>query len=73
MLAPDLDQKSESWIEDRSLVLVRQQPTAEDKEIVVALVDEAMINELRRSPDAVAIVPRSDNPKHHRMVLRRDF
>ncbi len=68
------DSMNEAGIEDGSLVLVRQQSTAEDKEIVVALVDdEATIKELRRAPDAVALVPRSDNPRHRPIVLRRDF
>jgi repressor LexA len=68
------DSMNVAGIEDGSLVLVRQQSTAEDKEIVVALVDdEATIKELRRSLDAVALVPRSDNPKHYPMVLRHDF
>ena len=65
---------TEVGIQDGSLVLVRQQPTARDKEIVVALVDdEATIKELRRAPDAVALVPRSKNAAHRPIVLRRDF
>ena len=68
------DSMNEAGIEDGSLVLVRQQATAEDKEIVVALVDdEATIKELRRAPDAVALVPRTNNSRHRPMVLRRDF
>jgi repressor LexA len=68
------DSMNEAGIEDGALVLVRQQSNAEDKQIVVALVDdEATIKELRLSPDAVALVPRSDNPRHRPMVLRRDF
>lgn len=68
------DSMTEAGIEDGSVVLVRQQPTARDKEIVVALVDdEATIKELRRGPDAIALIPRTMNAAHRPIVLRRDF
>lgn len=68
------DSMTEVGIEDGNLVLVRQQETAEVGDIVVALVDdEATIKELRRSPDAVALTPRSRNKAHKAIVLRRDF
>ena len=35
--------------------------------------DEATIKELRRSADAVALVPCSENARHKPVVLRRDF
>lgn len=61
-------------IDDGTLVLVRQQPTAENGQVVVALVDdEATIKELRRSNDAVVLMPKSHNKKHKPIVLRRDF
>lgn len=68
------DSMTEAGIEDGALVLVRQQATANDREIVVALVDdEATIKELRRSAEAVALVPRTKNQRHQPIVLRRDF
>ncbi|MGE0052947.1 MAG: transcriptional repressor LexA [Hyphomicrobium sp.] len=74
LLRANGDSMNGAGISDGSLVLVRQQETANDKEIVVALVDdEATIKELRRSTDAVALVPRSSNPAHRPIVLRRDF
>jgi len=74
LLRANGDSMNAAGISDGSLVLVRQQDTANDKEIVVALVDdEATIKELRRSTDAVALVPRSSNPAHRPIVLRRDF
>lgn len=74
LLRANGDSMNGAGINDGSLVLVRQQDTANDKEIVVALVDdEATIKELRRSTDAVALVPRSSNPVHRPIVLRRDF
>jgi repressor LexA len=68
------DSMTEAGIEDGALVLVRQQPTAEVGDVVVALVDdEATIKELRRSADAVVLMPRSKNKAHKPIVLRRDF
>ena len=68
------DSMTEAGIEDGSLVLVREQPSADNGEIVVALVDdEATVKELRRSNDAVVLMPRSHNKKHKPIVLRRDF
>jgi len=68
------DSMTEVGIDDGALVLVRQQPTAEVGDIVVALVDdEATIKELRRSSDAVVLMPCSRNDKHKPIILRRDF
>jgi repressor LexA len=68
------DSMNEAGIEDGALVLVRQQGTAEDGQLVVALIDdEATIKELRRSRDAVVLIPRSSNKRHKPIVLRRDF
>ncbi len=42
--------------------------------VVVALVDDdATIKELRRSKDAVVLMPRTKNKKHQPIVLRQDF
>lgn len=61
-------------IADGSLVLIRQQATADDGDIVIALVDdEATIKQLRRSQSAAALVPRSDDPTHKPIVLTHDF
>jgi len=68
------DSMNEAGIQDDALVLVQQQGTAEDGQLVVALIDdEATIKELRRSRDAVVLVPRSSTKKHKPIVLRRDF
>jgi repressor LexA len=61
-------------IEDGDLVFVRQQPTAKDGEIVVALVDrEASIKRFARGPGYFVLKPDSSNPKHRPIVLERDF
>lgn len=68
------DSMSDAGIQDGDLVLVRQQVTANDGDHVVALIDdEATIKELRRSRDAVALLPRSKNKTHKPIILRRDF
>lgn len=68
------DSMTEVGIEDGALVLVRQQVTAEPGDVVVALVDDdATIKELRRSADAVVLMPRSKNKSHMPIILRRDF
>jgi repressor LexA len=68
------DSMREAGIPDQALVLVRQQSTAENGQIVVALIDdEATIKEFRRGPNSVTLVPRSRNSKHQPIVLTRDF
>ncbi len=61
-------------IQDGDLVLVRQQRTAESGQRVIALIDdEATLKEFRRSPDLVALVPRSKNAQHKPILLSDDF
>lgn len=68
------DSMTESGIPDGSLVLVRQQPTAENGDVVVALIDdEATIKEFRRSGDVVTLLPRSRARKHRPIILSREF
>ena len=64
----------EAGIKDHDFVLVRQQPTAENGDIVAALIDdEATLKEFHRSEDAVILKPKSRNKKHQPIVLREDF
>jgi repressor LexA len=68
------DSMTEAGIPDGSLVLVRQEQQARSGQTVVALVDdEATIKELQRAADAVVLMPKSKNPSHKPIVLRRDF
>lgn len=61
-------------INDGDLVLVRQQPTAEENEKVVALIDdEATIKEFHRTKDAIILKPKSLNKKHKPIILTNDF
>lgn len=68
------DSMDKKWIYDRDLILVREQHTARDKEIVVALIDdEATIKELKTLEDSIALIPHSTNPKHKPILLQEDF
>lgn len=68
------DSMTEKGIQDGNLVLVRQQPTAESGDPVVALIDgEATIKEFHRAQKAIVLKPRSKNPNHHPIILTHDF
>lgn len=68
------DSMNKGGINDGDLVLVRQQPTANNGERVVALIDnEATVKEFRRAKGAVILYPKSSNPKHMPIVMTEDF
>ena len=68
------DSMNEKGINDGDLVLVKQQNTADNGDIVVALIDdEATIKELRLNDDNVLLLPRSSNKTHTPIILSRDF
>lgn len=68
------DSMNESGINDRDIVLVRQQTTAKKKDIVVALIDdEVTIKEFHPSPNAIVLKPRSKNVQHKPIVLTKNF
>jgi repressor LexA len=61
-------------VENGDLVLVRQQPTADDQEVVVALVDgEATIKRLVRKPGYYILKPESSSSKYRPVVVDGDF
>ena len=68
------DSMDEAGIDDGDLVLVRQQPQAENGEKVVALIDdEATVKELRREKGVVVLKPRSKNKSHRPIVVTENF
>jgi repressor LexA len=68
------DSMTEVGIDDGDLVLVRQQPTAMNGDVVVALIDdEATIKEFHRAPKVIVLRPRSLNRAHRPVVLTVDF
>ena len=62
----------DAGILDGDLVLIRQQPTAEDGDIVLALIDDqdATIKRLRRYSDAITLQP--ENPSFEPITLPAD-
>lgn len=61
------------FIESGDLVLVRQQPMANDHDLVVALIDdEATIKRLVRKPGYFILKPESSQP-HRPIIVDRDF
>lgn len=61
-------------INDGDLILVRQQPTAEEGEKVVALIDdEATVKEFHRENGMIILKPRSMDKKYKPIILTEDF
>jgi repressor LexA len=68
------DSMDEAGINDGDLVLVRQQPVADEGQKIVALIDdEATIKEFRRKKEKVVLAPRSSNPRHRPIILDQEF
>lgn len=68
------DSMNKAGINSGDLVLVRQQPDADNGDRVVALIDdEATIKELHKSADAVVLMPRSTEKEHQPIILTHDF
>jgi repressor LexA len=52
------------------LILVKQQPTAENGQQVIALIDdEATVKEFHNRGEIITLVPRSSNPKHQQIIV----
>ncbi len=61
-------------IEDGDLVLIRQQATANEGDIVVALIDgEATIKRFTRGPGYYVLKPDSTSAVHRPIIVERDF
>ena len=68
------DSMDKKGINDGDLVLIRQQPIAENGDAVVALVDnEATIKEFHVFDEAIVLKPRSRNSQHKPIILTKDF
>ncbi len=68
------DSMNKAGINDGDLMLVRQQSTAQNGDIVVALIDdEATVKEFRHSKDCVVLMPRSSNKNHKPIILTENF
>jgi len=68
------DSMNRAGIQDGGLVLVRQQPSADVGNRVVALInDEATVKRLASRGDVVVLEPESDNPAHKPIILDENF
>lgn len=68
------DSMNERSINHGDLILVRHQVTANNGDIVVALIDgEVTIKEFYISKDTIVLKPRSTNKQHKPIILSRDF
>ena len=68
------DSMNESGINDGDLVLIKQQPSANNGDKVVALIDdEATIKEFWNNGDTIVLKPKSTNKKHQPIILTQDF
>jgi repressor LexA len=74
MLKAKGDSMNAKGINDGDFVLVRQQTTAHNGDIVVALIDDsATIKEFHRSGRTIILRPQSKNKEHKPIVLTEDF
>jgi len=68
------DSMNRKDIHDGDLVLVKQQNSAENGDIIVALIDdEVTVKELRVNDNNVVLLPRSSNKAHMPIILSKDF
>jgi repressor LexA len=68
------DSMDAAGIQDGDLMLVRQQPQAENGENIVALInDEATVKEFHREKEMVILKPKSKNKKHKPIVVTDNF
>ncbi len=65
---------NKSGINDKDLLLVRQQPTADPGEKVVALInDEATVKHFYQDKDFIILKPNSTDKSHKPIILSDDF
>lgn len=68
------DSMDKKGISDGDLVLVKQQSSAENGDIIVALIDdEATIKELKVNQHNVLLMPHSSSKEHTPIILSKDF
>ena len=68
------DSMDQKGIHGGDLLLIRQQTTARNGDIVVALIDdEATVKEFHAAGEMVVLKPRSSNKAHQPIVLTKDF
>ncbi|MEI7542658.1 MAG: transcriptional repressor LexA [bacterium] len=73
-LAAKGDSMNLKGINEGDLLLIRQQNTAKEGDIVVALInDEATVKEFHRAKGVILLKPHSKNVKHRPIIVTSDF
>lgn len=68
------DSMNKKNIHNGTLVLVRQQETAKDRDIVVAIIDDlCTLKEFRKKDNYILLIPHSTNEEHRPIILTDDF
>lgn len=68
------DSMDQAGIAEGDLILIKQQPAAENGQRVVALIDdEATVKEFHRVGNVIKLIPKSSNPKHQPIIMTGDF
>lgn len=68
------DSMNKKNIQNGTLVLVRQQETAKDGDIVVAILDDfCTLKEFKRKDNFILLIPQSTNEEHRPILLTDDF
>lgn len=68
------DSMDKAGIKDGDIILVKQQPNADEGDKVVALIDEgATVKRFYKTKEAIILKPQSTNPKHKPIILTDDF
>ncbi|MEX2515183.1 MAG: transcriptional repressor LexA [Candidatus Paceibacterota bacterium] len=75
ILRAEGDSMNRAGINDGDLVLIEQRDTADEGEIVVALIDdEATLKRLKKKDGSVVLKPETTKPdKYHPIILSEDF
>lgn len=68
------DSMNKSGINDGDLILVRRQSSAQNGDIVVALIDdEATVKEFQHKKNCIVLMPKSSNKNHKPIILTENF
>lgn len=74
LLRANGDSMDNAGIYNGDLILVKQQPVAENGQIVVAVIDdEATVKILRRTGDFITLMPKSSNSKHQPIIVTTEM
>jgi len=74
LLTANGDSMDKVGINNGDMILIKQQPMADNGDKVVALIDdEATVKEFHRTRDVITLLPRSANSKHKPIIVSSDF